>query len=63
MVRIFTIYKLRTMHRNAEKDGAQWAKTNDSRITGFGNFLRQTRLDEVPQCWERAERGYEFCRS
>ena len=48
---LFIIHKLRTMRADAEKDGAQWAKTNDSRITGFGSFLRQTRLDELPQCW------------
>ena len=48
---IFTIYKLRTMRDNAEKGGAQWAAVNDPRITTFGRFLRQTRLDEIPQCW------------
>lgn len=47
---LFTIYKLRTMRNDAEKDGAQWAQTNDPRITPFGNFLRTTRLDELPQC-------------
>lgn len=45
----FTIYKLRTMVRDAEKDGAVFATTNDSRITFFGKFLRKSRLDEIPQ--------------
>lgn len=45
----FTIYKLRTMVVNAEKDGAVFATTNDTRITPFGKFLRKSRLDEVPQ--------------
>lgn len=45
----FTIYKLRTMVVNAEKDGAVFASTNDARITPFGKFLRKSRLDEVPQ--------------
>lgn len=45
----FKIYKLRTMIVNAEKDGAVWAIKNDKRITVFGKFLRNTRLDESPQ--------------
>ena len=48
---LFTIYKLRTMAIDAEASGAQWAKKNDSRITPLGRFLRQTRIDELPQCW------------
>lgn len=47
--KVFTIYKLRTMVRDAEKNGAVFATTNDIRITPFGKFLRKTRLDEVPQ--------------
>lgn len=46
---IFQIYKFRTMIKNAEKDGAAFALTNDSRVTPFGKFLRKTRLDEFPQ--------------
>ncbi|WP_435415272.1 exopolysaccharide biosynthesis polyprenyl glycosylphosphotransferase [Polaribacter aestuariivivens] len=45
----FKIFKLRSMVKNAEKDGAVWAQKNDIRITSFGKFLRNTRLDEVPQ--------------
>jgi exopolysaccharide biosynthesis polyprenyl glycosylphosphotransferase len=47
--RVFKIFKLRSMVKNAEKKGAVWAKKNDVRITFFGVFLRSTRLDEVPQ--------------
>ncbi|WP_136669302.1 exopolysaccharide biosynthesis polyprenyl glycosylphosphotransferase [Flavobacterium sp. H122] len=46
---IFKIVKLRSMVINAESNGAVFAKANDVRITGFGKFLRKTRLDEVPQ--------------
>ncbi|MEK7211718.1 MAG: exopolysaccharide biosynthesis polyprenyl glycosylphosphotransferase [Patescibacteria group bacterium] len=49
--RKYTIYKLRTMVQNAEGAGAQFAGMNDARITPVGQFLRKTRLDELPQIW------------
>ncbi|MBM7556931.1 sugar transferase [Halanaerobacter jeridensis] len=46
----FTIYKFRSMVKNAEKHtGAVWAQENDSRVTNVGNFIRKTRIDELPQ--------------
>jgi len=45
----FLINKLRTMRVDAEAGGAVWAATKDSRITRIGNFLRRTRIDELPQ--------------
>jgi exopolysaccharide biosynthesis polyprenyl glycosylphosphotransferase len=47
--KVFKILKLRTMIKNAEKDGAVFSQKNDTRITAFGKFLRKSRLDEVPQ--------------
>ena len=47
--RRFKIFKLRSMVENAESNGAVWAVKNDKRITAFGKFLRNTRLDEFPQ--------------
>ncbi len=47
--RPFTILKFRTMRCDAEVNGAVWATKNDVRITGFGKFLRRTRMDEFPQ--------------
>lgn len=45
----FSLIKFRSMTTDAEKNGAQWAATNDSRITRIGGFLRKTRIDELPQ--------------
>jgi exopolysaccharide biosynthesis polyprenyl glycosylphosphotransferase len=45
----FAIWKFRTMSKDAEINGPQWAIKNDNRITSFGKFLRRTRLDEIPQ--------------
>lgn len=45
----FNVLKIRTMSLNAETAGAQWAQSNDQRITPVGYWLRRTRLDELPQ--------------
>ncbi len=47
---VFTIYKFRTMCVNAEHlSGPVWAAREDPRVTPIGRFLRQYRLDELPQ--------------
>lgn len=45
----FNILKFRSMRVDAEKNGAQLATSNDTRITKFGKFIRATRIDEIPQ--------------
>ena len=49
--KVFNVYKFRTMVVNAEAEGAQWAQKNDPRVTRVGQFMRKTRVDEVPQLW------------
>lgn len=51
--KVFRIHKFRTMIVDAEKDGTPIPATdNDPRITPVGNFLRKTRLDELPQLFD-----------
>lgn len=45
----FYIYKFRSMRSDAEKDGAQWSKPGDDRVTKVGRVLRATHVDEFPQ--------------
>lgn len=45
----FLAIKIRSMHKNAETNGPQWAQKNDPRVTKSGRFMRKTRIDEIPQ--------------
>lgn len=48
--RTFNILKFRSMNAAAEKDsGPVLATSNDSRVTKVGQFIRSTRIDELPQ--------------
>ena len=47
----FAVIKLRSMHTDAEVNGAQWATKDDPRVTRLGKFIRKLRIDELPQTW------------
>lgn len=50
--KVFTIHKFRTMRTDAEAGtGPIWSGANDTRVTSVGRFMRNTRLDEIPQLW------------
>ncbi|MDQ1426073.1 MAG: hypothetical protein QOD72_3571 [Acidimicrobiaceae bacterium] len=46
--RAFSMLKFRSMRPTTALTG-EWTETDDSRVTGFGRFLRRVHLDELPQ--------------
>ncbi len=48
----FYILKFRTMHENAESyNGPRVTAQDDVRISSIGKWLRETKLNELPQLW------------
>lgn len=51
----FNMLKFRSMKVNApdlrNEDGSTFNSQNDSRVTRIGRFIRETSLDELPQCF------------
>ena len=45
---VFRSYKFRSMNRS--EDGV-WVGETDNKITKVGEFIRKTRIDELPQLW------------
>ena len=49
---VFKMFKFRSMKQDTQMSGngmSEWTVKNDSRITGFGKYIRKTSLDELPQ--------------
>ncbi len=58
----FLMYKLRSMHLDAEERGAQWCcGDRDPRITAVGRWLRKLHLDELPQIVNVIRGEMSFC--
>jgi lipopolysaccharide/colanic/teichoic acid biosynthesis glycosyltransferase len=49
--RHFRIFKMRSMHLNAEEKGPGWTIDNDPRFLRIGYWMRKWNLDEIPQFW------------
>lgn len=49
--KVFRIAKLRSMFKDADKDGPRITSSGDSRVTAVGSILRRFKADELPQLW------------
>jgi len=58
--RTFELIKFRSMRQDAEPDGPVWAAERDPRVTRYGNFIRKTRIDELPQLWNVLRKDMSF---
>ena len=48
---LFTMVKMRSMVKNADRSGVDSTAAGDMRITPVGHFIRRYKLDELTQLW------------
>lgn len=48
---LITIYKFRSMTHNPNRQVNAQVRMHDPEVTGFGRFIRRTKMDELPQIW------------
>ncbi len=48
---MFLVWKFRTMYSDADRCGPLITSSDDSRITPIGKYLRNLKMDELPQLW------------
>ena len=56
--RHFRIYKFRTMVQDADRIGSHVTVGNDPRITRVGAKIRNRRIDELPQLFNKIGRAH-----
>ena len=49
--RMFLVWKFRTMYSDADRCGPLITSSDDCRITPIGKYLRNLKMDELPQLW------------
>lgn len=47
--KVFRIFKIRSMIKNADKGHSNWTIKNDPRLLKIGPFIRSSNIDELPQ--------------
>ncbi len=49
--KLITIHKFRSMTHNPHRTVNAQVRLHDPEVTGFGRFIRRTKIDELPQIW------------
>ena len=58
-IKFFEVVKFRSMHENCHFD--PYTQKEDSRIYPYGQFMRRSRIDELPQLWNIFKGDMHLC--